>query len=771
MKTSHRTLAISHLLALALIFLATSAFAGPVSHFGALKVCKISNKGRICGSKNGLESTPVQVKGPSLFWHSSAEGAPFYVPETVDWFVDNMEVGIVRTAMGVRYLAQNMQCQNSGPINGSGSTVLGYWDAAANSQRMIERVVDAAIENDVYVIVNWHSHDAHNETARATTFFRDMATKYKDVPNIIWEIYNEPVCASATQITTYANTIINAIRNAGSNNLILIGSRSWSQFPYEQAQNWGGSNNTTGSNNAVTSNVAFTFHFYAATPSHSSVQTNAQSAIDAGYAVFGSEWGFSQAEGTGGLNQATSWRTWMDGADLISNCNWGASAKDETSAMFTAGTTVANLSTNRLTTSGGYFNSYMTENNVKKWMDFIPANHPKASDVSISIVDGESVALSATQLGLASGSTISGVGKPLSGLANFTSNGVTYETSPSGSQEARDIFSYYITQNGITAERRVLVTITNRRPYLPQKDPLAVSRKTRTSIGAKTTLSASDPASDPNLTFKDTELSDPSIGILSYNANKDTVFFTPNESQHNVSSAEVTLNYTIQNSGGTSSSGSIVLQLQNFAPSINQAVVNNCCAGIHPNTGPIRISISQVGGRDRDDDSLWFVGHYLHPQYPGTLEQISPDTLIYYPEANRVGSVVILSVITDGLLDSPVGRSVLRLSGNGTDIGDLPAPPITTEIPNYNPTPVIAVTAGSFGLKSFASGIAVDFAQSGMARLDVYSLSGRHVGTLLNGWQNIGTTEVSLKNLNLQKGVYILRLKQGAQVKTLRVVN
>jgi hypothetical protein len=63
------------------------------------------------------------------------------------------------------------------------------------------------------------------------------------------------------------------------------------------------------------------------------------------------------------------------------------------------------------------------------------------------------------------------------------------------------------------------------------------------------------------------------------------------------------------------------------------------------------------------------------------------------------------------------------------------------------------------------------FSQSGYAKLDVYSLSGKNMGSLLNGWQNAGSSAVSLKNLNLQKGVYILRLKQGSQIKILRVVN
>jgi hypothetical protein len=64
----------------------------------------------------------------------------------------------------------------------------------------------------------------------------------------------------------------------------------------------------------------------------------------------------------------------------------------------------------------------------------------------------------------------------------------------------------------------------------------------------------------------------------------------------------------------------------------------------------------------------------------------------------------------------------------------------------------------------------LNFAQSGFAKLDVFSLSGKNMGNLINGNQNAGSQEVSLNALNLQKGVYILRLKQGSNTKILRIV-
>ncbi len=741
----------------AFLLLTASAFAGPVSHFGMLKVCG-SN---ICGEKTG-QSTPIFFKGPSLFW-SDGVGSPFYGADVVDWFVDNMEIGIIRIPMGIRYYGEG-----TGDINDPGG-VPGYYFDQVGQKNMIKAVIDAAIINDIYVIVDWHSHNAHQnyEKDLAKTFFMEMANEYQGVPNIIWEVYNEPMGTDAGTITTYSNNIINALRSAGNNNLVLVGSRAWSQNPSEQASNYGST--------AASKNVAFTFHFYAAEgggSGHDGVMTSANSARTNGYAVFGSEWGYTEASGKGSLNQGSKWTTWMDN-NKISNCNWSVS-NHESSSMFTEGTSSANLSTNRLSTPGGYFQTYMGTN---KWTAQIPSGNPKAGDAKATVRDGESVTVNLSIDGeIVSISEPKDIVGDVYGTAEVSGTGIKYTTTQAGSPE-KVRFTYTVSKNSKTTQGRVVVSITDLKPKLTLiNDPISVSRKAPTKLSIGNTLKSSAPKNDV-FTLQDVTISDPSKGTVGKIPDAitggyyrgDTILFTPSPAMATQDWNEAIVTYTIRNNAGMTSTASVVLHIQNRAPTVT-TVINRCMATIEQGAEETRLTWGNFSGQDPDKDSIWFRAFYLSPDYPGELVQVAGDTLVYKRNGNtNNGDIIIPFVATDGLAESNVARTRICLNGSGPTI-NVTAP---TEIPGYDPSPIISQPsiATGLGIKFFGKSIEVNFAQSGLAKLDVYSLSGKNMGTLLNGFQNAGSSEVSLKNLNLQRGVYILRLKQGSQVKTLRIVN
>lgn len=274
----------------------------PVDIHGQLSV----NGTKIVDQNNNV----VSFAGNSFFWSNTGWGADkYYNANVVSWLKNDWNTTIVRAAMGVEDYG-------------------GYLTDPTGNKNRVKAVVDAAIAEGLYVIIDWHSHHAEQYPTEAITFFQEMAQTYGNNPHVIYEIYNEPLQISwSNTIKPYAEQVIAAIRAIDPDNLIIVGTPTWSQdvdaASYDPI--------------TTSTNIAYTLHFYAATHKQS-LRQKAQTAMNNGIALFVTEWGAVSASGNGAVDYTSTdeWMTFLETND-ISHANWSLHDKNEGASVLVPG--------------------------------------------------------------------------------------------------------------------------------------------------------------------------------------------------------------------------------------------------------------------------------------------------------------------------------------------------------------------------------------------------------------------------------------------------
>jgi endoglucanase len=277
----------SIVIAIALLF-TCSGFAQPVQQHGELKVVGTQLK-----DKSGQS---IVLRGMSFGWHNW--WSKYYTEGAVKWLASDWKCNVVRAAMGIE------------PEGG-------YLQNKEASLSAIKTVVDAAIKANIYVIVDWHSHNINFEEAKE--FFAEIAKKYGTNPHIIYEIFNEPDYESWQDVKKYSIELIKTIRAIDPDNIILIGSPHW-----DQDINLAANDPIKGFEN-----IMYSMHYYAGTHKQW-LRDRTDEAIQKGLPIFISECAGMEATGDGPLNM-DEWQAWIEWAEerKISWITWSVSAKKE----------------------------------------------------------------------------------------------------------------------------------------------------------------------------------------------------------------------------------------------------------------------------------------------------------------------------------------------------------------------------------------------------------------------------------------------------------
>ena len=294
------------LIALMVVF----SFATPVSEHGKLSV----SNGKLV-DKNG---NPYVLRGMSMFWNIYSEGSKYYNQSSVTTLAASpWNANVIRVAIG------NTNDQDA------------------------KNFMDWTSQAGIYVIADWHYHNT--DLNGATNFFRSVSSyaKSKGYTHVLYELFNEPIKQSWSEIKSYAESLIDVIRANDPDGIIIVGNPNYSADLSSPAAN--------PINASKAKNVMYTLHFYTSDQNHNAYKASLQVAWCNNFPVFATEWGTSQADG-GGTQDWNLTNGWMSLVETlgISWANWSYTDKCESSAALCGG----------LSASGKYVQQIMSKRNT-----------------------------------------------------------------------------------------------------------------------------------------------------------------------------------------------------------------------------------------------------------------------------------------------------------------------------------------------------------------------------------------------------------------------
>ncbi|GAA5494743.1 endoglucanase Z [Rubritalea halochordaticola] len=295
----------------------SSSQAGVVSKHGRLQV----NGSHVTNEKG----EKVSLGGSSLYWSHWSAGSKFYNQSAVSHLAQQWNASIVRAAIAVEKKT-------------------GYINKPSEQLKLLDSVIQTAVTEDIYVIIDWHTHKAEKYPQQAEEFFSRMAKKYGHHPHVIYEIFNEPIQQDWAEVKAYAEPIIQAIRMHDPDNLIIVGTPFYSQRVVDAAKS-----------PLLDKNLAYTLHFYTGTHQQK-LRDTALQAMELGAPLFVTEWGITKADGDGGV-YAEEARRWMKflRQNGISHCHWSIADLKEDSASVLHKAGLEGLLKNQLTPAGIFY--------------------------------------------------------------------------------------------------------------------------------------------------------------------------------------------------------------------------------------------------------------------------------------------------------------------------------------------------------------------------------------------------------------------------------
>ena len=243
-------------------------------------------------------------------------------------------------------------------------------NAADYVSKILKPAVDYATGKNLYVIIDFHQIDdisgSNNSASDANTFWADVAPKFAGYANVLFEVFNEPIDGPKTwaDIKPKVQTLVDTIRAAGANNIIIVPSNSYCQRPGDAASD---------PPSDPKKNLMYTAHVYpgnfgAPGKLDKPFQTQLATAVTKA-PVFITEWGYilgssDSVVGTAPLSDSTTWGTDFQTLVNSNGASWTAWITDNgwTPNMFSD----SNLTT--LTDFGTVAKNWLASKTTSDWV-------------------------------------------------------------------------------------------------------------------------------------------------------------------------------------------------------------------------------------------------------------------------------------------------------------------------------------------------------------------------------------------------------------------
>jgi endoglucanase len=164
----------------------------------------------------------------------------------------------------------------------------GYKNNKEEIKNGMDKIIEWCEELGLYVVLDYHflerDGDLANYKADAVDFFTYFSNKYKDSPNVLYEIVNEPFGATVSTYLDFVSSVRNAIKSNVIDPIMIVGSTGGSSL----------AGNVTLANAGIT-DVFYSVHNYTGNGQDETLYINL---YNAGYPLFITEWGNSEYSGT-----------------------------------------------------------------------------------------------------------------------------------------------------------------------------------------------------------------------------------------------------------------------------------------------------------------------------------------------------------------------------------------------------------------------------------------------------------------------------------------